>query len=176
MALTTINARVPALDMDLLLAVKLLLLLTVANGAPILAHVVLATRWEHPIDAGRRFFDGRPLLGPSKTWRGLVTALLATPCAALLMDIPMSTGLLIAGASMAGDMLSSFCKRRLRIEPSGMALGLDQIPESLLPLLAVQQNFALEWMDIALLTLAFMIMEMMLSRIFYFLRIRKHPY
>jgi len=162
--------------MDLLLVVKLLLLLTVANGAPILAHVVFATRWEQPIDAGLRFLDGRPWLGPSKTWRGLVAALLATPCAALLLGIPMGTGLLIASASMAGDMLSSFCKRRLRIEPSGMALGLDQIPESLLPLLAVQQQFDLDWTDIAQLALAFMVLELVLSRIFYILQIRKQPY
>lgn len=162
--------------MDLLLVVKLLLLLTVANGAPILALIIFASRWKQPIDAGLRFLDGQPLLGPSKTWRGLVAALLATPCAALLLGIPASTGLLIAAASMAGDMLSSFCKRRLRIEPSGMALGLDQIPESLLPLLLVQQKFALEWMDIALLTVAFMVLELVLSRIFYILQIRKQPY
>jgi len=176
MALTTTNARVPALDMDLLLVVKLLLLLTVANGAPILAHTVLAARWGQPIDAGLRFLDGQPLFGPSKTWRGLVAAVLATPCAALLLGIPMSTGLLIAGASMAGDVLSSFCKRRLRIKPSGMALGLDQIPESLLPLLVVQRQFDLEWMDIVQLTLAFMVLELVLSRIFYILQIRKQPY
>jgi CDP-2,3-bis-(O-geranylgeranyl)-sn-glycerol synthase len=57
-----------------------------------------------------------------------------------------------------------------------MALGLDQIPESLLPLLVVQRQFDLEWMDIVQLTLAFMVLELVLSRIFYILQIRKQPY
>ena len=162
--------------MDLLLAVKLLLLLMVANGAPILVHALFAARWDQPIDANRHFIDGQPLLGPSKTWRGLVAALLSTPCAALLMGVSASTGLLIAAVAMAGDLLSSFCKRRLHIPPSGMALGLDQIPESLLPLLAIQRHFALEWLEIAQLTVTFMVLELVLSRILYALHIRKQPY
>lgn len=162
--------------MDLLLAVKLLVLLMVANGAPILARRVFANRWAWPIDANLRFVDNRPLLGASKTWRGLVVALLTTPCAALLLGLPAATGLLIAAMAMAGDLLSSFCKRRLHIPPSGMALGLDQIPESLLPLLAVQRQLELGWMDIVQLTLGFMALELVLSRILYYLHIRKQPY
>lgn len=162
--------------MDLLHAVKLLVLLIVANGAPILARRVFANRWAWPIDANLRFIDNHPLLGASKTWRGLIVALLSTPCAALLLGIPATTGLLIAATAMAGDLLSSFCKRRLRIPPSGMALGLDQIPESLLPLLAVQRQFGLAWMDIVQLTLSFVVLELVLSRVLYYLHIRKQPY
>ncbi|MBI5039693.1 MAG: CDP-archaeol synthase, partial [Gammaproteobacteria bacterium] len=142
----------------------------------ILARRVFASRWEQPIDANRRFIDGQALLGPSKTWRGLVAALLITPCAALLLGVPASIGLLIAVTAMLGDLLSSFCKRRLRIPPSGMALGLDQIPESLLPLLAVQRHFGLDWLDILQLTLIFVALELVLSRILYRLHIRKQPY
>lgn len=162
--------------MELLTAVKLLVLLMVANGTPILARRVFADRWAWPVDANLRFVDNRPLLGASKTWRGLVAALLGTPCAALLLGLSATTGLLIAAMAMAGDLLSSFSKRRLRIAPSGMALGLDQIPESLLPLLAVQRQFGLGWPEIVQLTLSFMALELVLSRILYYLHIRKQPY
>ncbi|MBI5460800.1 MAG: CDP-archaeol synthase, partial [Gammaproteobacteria bacterium] len=145
----------------------------VANGAPILARRVFASRWEQPIDANRRFIDGQALLGPSKTWRGIVASLLIAPCVAVLLGMPASVGLLIALTAMAGDLLSSFCKRRLHVPPSGMALGLDQIPESLLPLLAVQRQFALAWLDILQLTLVFMALELVLSRFLYYLHIRK---
>ena len=37
---------------------------------------------------------------------------------------------------MTGDLFSSFIKRRFGSAPSSQALGLDQIPESLLPLVA----------------------------------------
>ena len=66
-------------------ALQLLFLLFVANGAPVLATRVLDTAGDHPIDGGRRFLDGRPLFGPSKTWRGLGVALLASTLAALLL-------------------------------------------------------------------------------------------
>lgn len=148
----------------------------VANGAPILARIAVADRWAQPVDAHRRFIDDRPLFGPSKTWRGIFAALLCTPCAAFVLGLAPSTGLLIAATAMAGDLLSSFVKRRLHLPPSSMALGLDQIPESLLPLLAVQDQFDLEWVNIAQLSLAFIALELMLSRLLYLLNIRKQPF
>jgi CDP-2,3-bis-(O-geranylgeranyl)-sn-glycerol synthase len=57
----------------------------VADVAPIAAKHLLGARWQAPLDGGWRFVDGRPLLGPSKTWRGLLaaaTALAARCCRA----------------------------------------------------------------------------------------------
>ncbi|HEY9198504.1 MAG TPA: CDP-archaeol synthase [Gammaproteobacteria bacterium] len=162
--------------MDFWLAIKLLLLLITANGAPVLARYLLGSRWGRPVDAGATFSDGQPLFGPSKTWRGVIAALLVTPVIAWLLFLPPGVGLLFAAAAMLGDLLSSFIKRRLRIPSSSMALGLDQIPESLLPLLAVRAQFYLEPLDIVQLTLAFMALELALSQLLYHLRIRKQPY
>jgi hypothetical protein len=77
---------------------------------------------------------------------------------------------------MAGDLLASFCKRRLAIPSSGMAPGLDQIPESLLPLLVVKEMAGIDAATIFLLVLSFIFIELVLSRIGYALRIRKRPY
>ncbi|HXK57554.1 MAG TPA: CDP-archaeol synthase, partial [Gammaproteobacteria bacterium] len=84
--------------------------------------------------------------------------------------------LLIGGFAMLGDLLSSFFKRRLGLNPSAMAFGLDQIPESLLPLLVCRPLLDLSWLQVCLLTLGFLILELLLSQLLYRLGIRRHPY
>ena len=158
------------------LFVQLLLLLGVANGAPIVARHFLKARWSAPLDAGRHFVDGRPLLGSSKTVRGLVVAVVCTAGMAVLLGWPLWVGAQIGLLAMAGDALSSFAKRRLNIAPSGKATGIDQIPEALLPLLAVRGTFALAWPEIAALTLAFFVLEIPLARLFFGLGWRDRPY
>ena len=157
-------------------ASQLLLLLLLSNGAPIIARDLMGDRWAQSLDGGRTFLDGRPWLGPSKTFRGIVAAILAGGLGAAVLGIPVLTGLLAAGAAMVGDLLSSFTKRRLAIAPSARALGLDQIPESLLPALLVggQLGLTLGWAAAAIL--AFVILELLLSPLLYALHIRKRPY
>src|SRR5512137_1303973 len=120
------------------LGLRLLLLLGVANSAPIAARRLLGDRWAAPLDGGLNFIDGRPLLGPGKTIRGVAAAVVATALAAWALGLSPPVGALLGAVSMAGDALASFVKRRLGVAPSGRATGLDQVPESLLPLLAVQ--------------------------------------
>ena len=61
--------------------------------------------------------------------------------------------------------LSSFIKRRLRRPPSSMARGLDQIPESLLPLLACKSALGLSPLDIVVGDGRFWLGELVLSRL-----------
>lgn len=58
-----------------MLAVKILVLLVIANGAPIIANRVLAKRLNQPIDGGLVLKDGRALFGPSKTARCIAASL-----------------------------------------------------------------------------------------------------
>jgi hypothetical protein len=162
--------------MDYIVAVKVLLLLTAANGAPILVRKLMGSRFNRPVDNYRRLADGQPLFGPSKTWRGLFAALLATPVVALLMSLSPWIGLLTAAFAMTGDLLSSFVKRRMRIPASGMAFGLDQIPESLLPLLVIGPLLGIGGATVVLLTLLFVALELALSQLLYRLNIRRRPY
>lgn len=156
---------------------QLMALLLVANGAPILLRRVLKERWAWPVDGGRRLaLDGQPWLGRSKTWRGLAVALLATGLAAQFMGLSFVTGVLAGGWAMAGDLFSSFIKRRLKLAPGDMAFGLDQIPESLLPLLTAGGGLRLEPAAIAGLVLVFIVLELALSRFLYALHIRERPY
>jgi CDP-2,3-bis-(O-geranylgeranyl)-sn-glycerol synthase len=92
------------------------------------------------------------------------------------LGYPIAAGALIGAGAMAGDALSSFVKRRLGIQPSGHAFGLDQIPESLLPLLAVQGMLNLSLLQVATITSAFVLLEIPLARLAYFLGLRERPY
>lgn len=162
--------------MDLWIASKLLALLVAANGAPIVARKLFGHRGAAPIDGGWRLPDGKPLFGSSKTWRGLCAALLVGTALAPLLALPYTLGLTVAAAAMAGDLLSSFVKRRLGIPPSGMAFGLDQVPESLLPLAVIAPHLGLAFTDVLQLTVAFLVIELLLSQVLYRLNIRRRPY
>lgn len=159
-----------------MLTLKLMFLLGAANGAPILLKKWLGGRFGWPVDGGALFLDGRPLLGPSKTWRGLLAALLLTGSAAVLVDLPFGLGVWFGGCAMLGDLCSSFFKRRLGVPSTGMVLGLDQVPESLFPLLAVRGELALESGYIAWLVVTFLLLDLVLSRVLYVLRIREQPH
>jgi CDP-2,3-bis-(O-geranylgeranyl)-sn-glycerol synthase len=159
-----------------LLDLQLLVLLAVANTAPLFGKRALGNRLAWPLDGGLTFFDGRPLFGASKTLRGLVLALLATATAGALAGPDWRIGALVAAGAMAGDLLSSFLKRRFGRKSSSRATGLDQIPESLLPLLACRAALPLTAADIALLVVLFFLGEVLFSRLFYRLGLRDRPY
>ena len=111
-----------------------------ANGFAPLA------RGKRRIDFGKKFFDGRDILGAGKTWEGLVLALFAgtlfgmlevylyptlNPIAleagfSLYKLSPVSVFFVALGA-MVGDMIGSFIKRRLGLERGAPAPLLDQL-------------------------------------------------
>ncbi len=151
-------------------------LLLVANGTPILVRLVLGERWRRPLDDGWKFFDGQPLFGPSKTIVGLIAALSASTLLGFFLSFGWTIGLLIGGLAMLGDLLSSFVKRRMGLRSSAIALGLDQVPESLLPLMVCAPLLDLSWTQVLLVTSAFFVLEVILSRIAYRFGIRQQPY
>lgn len=155
---------------------QLLLLIVIANGTPVAAAATCGAWCAWPLDGGRVLADSRRLLGDAKTWRGVALAPLAAGLGAVLLDLPAMVGVVVGIAAMLGDLLSSFIKRRLGVPTSGMALGLDQIPEALLPLLAVADWFALSGLAIAAIVAGFALLELSLSPIFYWLGVRNRPY
>jgi CDP-2,3-bis-(O-geranylgeranyl)-sn-glycerol synthase len=109
-----------------------------------------------PLDFGHTWArDGRRVLGPSKTWSGLLAGgLLAMPVglleAQLILLAPPDLQLVPAFApsvlaavpvvailtfgAMAGDALGSFVKRRLGFASGARTILLDQLPFVLLPI------------------------------------------
>lgn len=157
-------------------ALRILALLAVANGTPLLATWMFRGRLSAPLDGGYLFFDGRPWLGPSKTWRGVVTAICCTALVAGLLDIAPVIGAAMGAVAMLGDALSSFLKRRLGIASSGRATGLDQIPEALLPLVVLHSTLALSPIEVIAITTAFFLLEIPLARLFFMAGLRERPY
>jgi CDP-2,3-bis-(O-geranylgeranyl)-sn-glycerol synthase len=109
------------------------------------------------MDFGRNWpWDGRRVLGPSKTWSGfLFGTFFAFPFAMLqawliliappnLQIVPtfgptllaaLPVALLLCAGALVGDALGSFTKRRLGLESGARALLLDQLPFVLVPVL-----------------------------------------
>jgi CDP-archaeol synthase len=154
---------------------RLLFLLTLANGTPLLAKKMFGDRFSHPLDSGARYLD-QPLFGASKTIRGIIFSVLVTVIGAYLVGLQGKIGALVGSVAMSGDLFSSFLKRRMRLPASSRAIGLDQIPESLFPLLACRRVLSLTVSDIAAIVITFFISEILISRVLYKFRLRDRPY
>ncbi len=103
-------------------------------------------------------------------------SLALTTIAAPALGLHAVWGCVLAAVAMAGDLISSFLKRRMGIAPHGQAFLLDQVPESLLPLLALAPALGLTAADIAGTVAAFVVLEIVLSRLLFRLKIRDRPY
>src|ERR1700730_8207201 len=154
----------------------LLVLVTLAHCRPSVAQKIFAPRLARPLHAGFIFFDGRPLFGPSKTIRGILASIFITTASAPLIGMGLTIGAIVVSAAMVGDLFSSFVKRRLNFPPSSRALGLDQVPESLFPMLACRDALSLTIADIALGVGIFFVGELILSRLLYQVHLRDEPY
>lgn len=153
-----------------------LFLISVANSAPLFLKRLLGERLAYPIDGGLVLHDGHPILGRSKTWRGLISGILFAAFAGVLIDLPWQAGVLVGTCAMLGDCTSSFIKRRLGLESSSMAMGLDQVPESLLPAIAFSVYLPLDLMDFGIIVIVFLVGELLLSRLFFTMGLRDRPY
>jgi hypothetical protein len=162
--------------MQWLLIFKLVVLLTVANGTPVIATKLLGRFLNQPLDRDASFVDGRPILGGSKTLRGIVLSLVATTAFAPIVGFEWILGLIIASAAMIGDLSSSFLKRRLDLPPSSRATGIDQIPECLVPAVAIRSTLGLTPIDVLSVVIIFFVGAVLLSRLLFNWNIRNRPY
>ena len=157
------------------LLLQLLILLVVANGTAVGAKKLLGAAFARPLDGGALFVDGQPIFGPSKTIRGIVVSVLATSICAVLIGLGWEVGTLVATFAMAGDLFSSFVKRRLHLPSSSMAIGLDHIPESLFPLLASRLLLPLSIFDIVAGVMIFVAGALILSPLLFKLNLATSP-
>ena len=156
--------------------IRLVFLLTVANGAPVLAKRVLGARFSLPVDSGATAPDHQALFGSSKTFRGILLSVLVTTIGGRVLGLPFRTAALFGSGAMTGDLFSSFCKRRFRLPSSSRALGLDQVPESLFPLLLCRRALSLNLVDLFLIVAGFFVGELVLSKVLYRFHLRDQPY
>ncbi len=120
----------------------------IANMTPPVAAKVLP-KWNAPIDGGRTHRDGRPVLGKSKTWRGLVTGAVAAALVALAQSLvvhtdwalsdfaytafgdnvaaPLAIGFALGFGAVAGDAIKSYFKRRTGRQGGAPWIPFDQL-------------------------------------------------
>lgn len=151
-------------------------MLVLANGAPVVVAKVFRRRWSAPVDAGLHGFDGRPLLGKSKTWRGVVSGALCCGLFSLATEHGFVFGLLFGLLALAGDLFSSFIKRRLGLKSSARMPWLDQVPEAAFPLLlAMGWGLVNVWAALFIVVF-FTLSNMWISPLLYRLGIRRQPH
>lgn len=134
---------------------RILVLLWSINLAPVLVGHLLREKWDRPIDGGWLLSDGHPLFGPHKTIRGALAGVATGTALSLPLGFPLQVGFACGVLAMAGDLLSSYIKRRRR-KPSGhVSRGLDQGPEGALPLLVLVPYCGLDPLTVLLLLATF---------------------
>ena len=113
-----------------------------ANLAPVLASKVpWLSKWQTPLDFGKNY-QGKRILGDSKTWRGLVAGMVLAglvSCAEWLvfyrphhisfvgLALTIFSGMLMGFGALAGDAVESFFKRRVGVKPGDSWFPFDQI-------------------------------------------------
>jgi CDP-2,3-bis-(O-geranylgeranyl)-sn-glycerol synthase len=100
----------------------------------------------------------------------------AATTTAPLLGFAWTSGLVVASVAMSGDLLSSFLKRRLSLPPSSRASGIDQIPECLLPTIAICSTLGLGAFDIISVVIIFFLGQVLLSQALFRWNIRNRPY
>jgi len=151
-----------------------------ANAAPVLFG------GGKPIDLGRMFLDGKPILGSNKTYRGFVSGILIGTLVGWVQSMLAPTlglrgggvllGFTLSLGALVGDLLGSFIKRRLDIKPGDPFPVSDQIDFVLVALLfslAVEPPTLLAAVIVILLTPP---IHLLTNFIAYLLRVKKKPW
>ena len=96
----------------------------------------------HPLDAGRTFFDGKPILGSHKTLRGFFSGLVVGTLVGFLQTLlfqhvlfqygvqfryDVLLGFMLSLGALVGDLVGSFIKRRLDLPPGSSLPIADQL-------------------------------------------------
>lgn len=141
---------------DILRALWLFLPAYIANMSPVISSKLLP-RWNTPIDFEGIHRDGKRVLGPGKTWRGLIVGgLMAGVTAVLMARFPFSIfqdldfgrsqgtgwyaiflfGFFMGFLALTGDAVESYAKRRRNMERGAAWFPFDQLDFVVFGLLA----------------------------------------
>lgn len=128
-----------------------------------------------PLDGGRRWVDGEPILGDHKTVRGAATGLVAGILIGVLQLEPLRGALLSVGA-MGGDLFVSFVKRRLRLKPGAMFPVADQMGFIVFAVALVSLVEPPTWERVAAILVATLPIHFLTNVVAWLLRLKSDPW
>ena len=123
---------------------RVILFLYLVNILPPIASIIFGDRYGFAVDGAKLWFDGRPIFGNHKTIRGIAASVIGGTLAHILLGVSWWVAGIAVLLAMAGDLASSFIKRRSAIASGKEVVILDQVFESLLPLLFLNKYLSLD--------------------------------
>lgn len=118
-----------------------------ANLLPPLASLLTVDRFDRPVDGGVLWRDGRPLFGPHKTLRGVLATLAGGSLVFPLLGVRWEQAGLAALLVVAGDLFTSFGKRRVGLASGASVAVVDQLFEGLWPAWYLGVVLNLSWWE-----------------------------
>jgi len=150
-----------------------ILFLMWANFLPPLATFILQDRFNTPIDCGLLWIDRQPLLGPHKTYRGVLASLIGSFFFIPILPTPSLFDLPVAALLVSlGDLITSFIKRRMKLPSGHESPVLDQTLEGLLPLSYLAIRVPLHWLQIGAALLFFIPFAFLGASLWHYMLIR----
>lgn len=159
----------------------------VANMAPVIAaKLPILRRWNSPVDGGKKWGKYR-ILGDHKTWRGLVTGVIAANITIFLQrsvfvyDSPFNqlnpylVGTLLGIGALGGDMIKSFFKRHMSIRSGKPWFPWDQIDYIIGGFIAVSTIVQLPLQLLVLTGLIYFLLHLLVSLVGYKLKFKLSP-
>lgn len=181
---------------NILFAIWFLLPAAISNAAPIFAaNLPGLKKFNAPIDAGKTW-RGHPLLGPHKTWRGIVAGIITATLILWIQQLLFAhfawahylsssvdyatlpvlfLGPLFAIGALGGDAIESFLKRQQNIKSGGAWIPFDQI-DYIVGSVAVSLFFViLSPLEYVLIFVVWFLGHLLASYVGYKLGLKKDP-
>ncbi len=157
-----------------------------ANMAPI----IVKNRFSFlavPIDGGKKI-GGKPILGPHKTWRGFIFAVLFGVIVAYLQhllsdgvfsslaivsyDSWLTLGILLGSGAIIGDLVESFFKRRSNVGSGKPWIPWDQLDFVIGGLVFAALVVDFSWVFVVSVIVVSFVLDIVVNHVAYFFKIR----
>lgn len=153
----------------------------IANSTPVLLG------GGRPLDLGKKFLDGRPILGKGKTIRGTIAGILAgtlfyfieAPFVSnftIASQLTLEISFLLASGTIFGDIFGSFIKRRLGFKSGANLLLLDQLTFVIFAILFASIRIRLHPVQAAFIILITPFVHKTFNVIAYLAKLKDTPY
>ncbi len=157
----------------------------IANAAPVLANKIpVIKKWQTPLDMGVKW-QGKPLLGKNKTWRGLITGSLIAGLSALLLSpvvdygggwpVAFGLGAVMGFGALFGDAAESALKRQRGITSGNSWFPFDQVDYIIGGLIFLVPVTNLTWSQMGLIFVSFFGLHLLTAYVGYLLGLKDKP-